>query len=112
MLMGTIKKRDIIADDMIKNALGEVKAVASYMSEQDAAVQLHDDGTVIVASDPVDGHRILTRCVDWNNIFNSACCWRSLASWQKSNRSWIFSLWAAYHIAGYIWQECYGVSAR
>ena len=50
------KALDVLADEMIQNALSEVAAVASYLSEeQDAAVQMHDDGTVIVASDPLDG---------------------------------------------------------
>ena len=65
------KALDIIADEMIQNALSEVKAVASYLSEeQDAAVQMHDDGTVIVASDPLDGSSNIDTNVSIGTIFS------------------------------------------
>ena len=67
------KALDIMADEMIHIALSEVKAVASYLSEeQDAAVQIHDDGKVIVASDPLMGHRILTRMCRLEQYFQFA----------------------------------------
>ena len=56
---------------MIQNALSEVKSVASYLSEeQDAAVQIHDDGTVIVASDPLDGSSNIDTNVSIGTIFS------------------------------------------
>ena len=65
------KALDIIADEMIQNALSEVKDVASYLSEeQDAAVQIHDDGTVIVASDPLDGSSNIDTNVSIGTIFS------------------------------------------
>ena len=65
------KALDIIADEMIQNALSEVKAVASYLSEeQDAALQIHDDGKVIVASDPLDGSSNIDTNVSIGTIFS------------------------------------------
>ena len=50
------KKLDVMADEMIATALAAVDHVAAYLSEErDAAIQLHDGGEVIVASDPLDG---------------------------------------------------------
>ena len=65
------KALDILADEMIQNALSEVPAVASYLSqEQDAAVQIHDDGTVIVTSDPLDGSSNIDTNVSIGTIFS------------------------------------------
>ena len=76
------KALDIIADDMIQNALSEVKAVASYMSEeQDTAVQIHDDGTVIVASDPLDGSSNIDTNVSIGTIFSIRLLLADSASW-------------------------------
>ena len=65
------KALDIIADEMIQNALSEVKGVASYLSEeQDTALKIHDDGTVIVASDPLDGSSNIDTNVSIGTIFS------------------------------------------
>ncbi len=65
------KALDIIADEMIQNELREVKTVASYLSEeQDAAVQINGDGTVIVASDPLDGSSNIDTNVSIGTIFS------------------------------------------
>ena len=65
------KALDILADEIIQNALSEVTAVASYLSEeQDTALQLHDGGTVIVASDPLDGSSNIDTNVSIGTIFS------------------------------------------
>jgi fructose-1,6-bisphosphatase I len=65
------KALDIFADEIIQNALSEVTAVASYLSEeQDAVVQINDDGTVIVASDPLDGSSNIDTNVSIGTIFS------------------------------------------
>ncbi len=65
------KALDIIADEMIQNALSEVTAVAAYLSEeQDAAVKIHDNGKVIVASDPLDGSSNIDTNVSIGTIFS------------------------------------------
>ena len=65
------KALDILADEIIQNALSEVTAVASYLSEeQDAALRIHDDGTVIVASDPLDGSSNIDTNVSIGTIFS------------------------------------------
>ena len=65
------KALDILADEMIQNALSKVTAVACYLSEeQDAAVQIHDDGMLIVASDPLDGSSNIDTNVSVGTIFS------------------------------------------
>jgi len=65
------KALDILADEMIQSALSEVTAVACYLSEeQDAAVQMHDDGMLIVASDPLDGSSNIDTNVSIGTIFS------------------------------------------
>ena len=65
------KALDVLADEMIKAALAGVPAVAAYLSEeQDDAVQLHDHGTVIVASDPLDGSSNIDTNVSVGTIFS------------------------------------------
>ena len=65
------KTLDVLADEMIEAALAGVPAVAVYLSEeQDDAVQLHDYGTVIVASDPLDGSSNIDTNVSVGTIFS------------------------------------------
>ena len=65
------KKLDIVADEMIANALAAVDHVAAYLSEErDGALQLHDDGEVIVASDPLDGSSNIDTNVSIGTIFS------------------------------------------
>jgi fructose-1,6-bisphosphatase I len=65
------KALDVLADEMIEHALAVVPAVAAYLSEeQDAAVPLHDDGQVIVASDPLDGSSNIDTNVSVGTIFS------------------------------------------
>ena len=65
------KALDVLADEMIEAALADVPAVAAYLSEeQDNAVQLHDHGTVIVASDPLDGSSNIDTNVSVGTIFS------------------------------------------
>ena len=67
----TQKALDVMADDIIASALGKVDAVASYLSEeQDAAIPLHAGGTVIVASDPLDGSSNIDTNVSIGTIFS------------------------------------------
>ena len=65
------KALDVLADEMIEAALADVPAVAAYLSEeQDDAVQLHNHGTVIVASDPLDGSSNIDTNVSVGTIFS------------------------------------------
>lgn len=65
------KALDVLADEMIQNALCKVPSVASYLSEeQDGAVPLHDNGTIIVASDPLDGSSNIDTNVSVGTIFS------------------------------------------
>jgi fructose-1,6-bisphosphatase I len=65
------KKLDVLADEMIATALAAVDHVAAYLSEErDAAVQLHDGGEVIVASDPLDGSSNIDTNVSIGTIFS------------------------------------------
>jgi fructose-1,6-bisphosphatase I len=65
------KKLDVIADEMIATALAAVDHVAAYLSEErDAAIQLHDGGEVIVASDPLDGSSNIDTNVSIGTIFS------------------------------------------
>jgi fructose-1,6-bisphosphatase I len=65
------KKLDVIADEMIATALAAVDHVAAYLSEErDAAIQLHDGGDVIVASDPLDGSSNIDTNVSIGTIFS------------------------------------------
>ena len=65
------KKLDVLADDMIATALAAVDHVAAYLSEErDAAIQLHDGGEVIVASDPLDGSSNIDTNVSIGTIFS------------------------------------------
>ena len=65
------KKLDVLADEMIATALVAVDHVAAYLSEErDAAIQLHDGGEVIVASDPLDGSSNIDTNVSIGTIFS------------------------------------------
>ena len=65
------KALDVLADQKIQNALRNVPAVASYLSEeQDEEVLFHDDGIVIVASDPLDGSSNIDTNVSVGTIFS------------------------------------------
>ena len=65
------KTLDVLADEMIQAALVKVPAVASYLSEeQDEAVLMHNQGTVIVASDPLDGSSNIDTNVSVGTIFS------------------------------------------
>ena len=65
------KKLDVLADEMIATALAAVEHVAAYLSEErDAAIQLHDGGDVIVASDPLDGSSNIDTNVSIGTIFS------------------------------------------
>jgi fructose-1,6-bisphosphatase I len=65
------KKLDVLADEMIATALAAVDHVAAYLSEErDAAIQLHDGGEVIVASDPLDGSSNIDTNVSIGTIFS------------------------------------------
>ena len=65
------KKLDVLADEMITTALAAVDHVAGYLSEErDAAIQLHDGGEVIVASDPLDGSSNIDTNVSIGTIFS------------------------------------------
>ena len=65
------KKLDIVADEIIANALAVVDHVAAYLSEErDVAIQLHDGGDVIVASDPLDGSSNIDTNVSIGTIFS------------------------------------------
>jgi fructose-1,6-bisphosphatase I len=65
------KKLDVLADEMIATALVAVDHVAAYLSEErDAAIQLHDGGDVIVASDPLDGSSNIDTNVSIGTIFS------------------------------------------
>jgi fructose-1,6-bisphosphatase I len=65
------KKLDVLADEMITTALAAVDHVAVYLSEErDAAIQLHDGGEVIVASDPLDGSSNIDTNVSIGTIFS------------------------------------------
>ena len=65
------KKLDVLADEMIATALLAVDHVAAYLSEErDAAIQLHDGGDVIVASDPLDGSSNIDTNVSIGTIFS------------------------------------------
>jgi fructose-1,6-bisphosphatase I len=65
------KKLDVLADEMIATALAAVDHVAAYLSEErDAAIQLHDGGDVIVASDPLDGSSNIDTNVSIGTIFS------------------------------------------
>ena len=65
------KKLDVLADEMIDTALAAVDHVAAYLSEErDAAIQLHDGGDVIVASDPLDGSSNIDTNVSIGTIFS------------------------------------------
>ena len=65
------KKLDVLADEMIATALAAVYHVAAYLSEErDAAIQLHDGGDVIVASDPLDGSSNIDTNVSIGTIFS------------------------------------------
>ena len=65
------KALDVLADQKILNALRNVSAVASYLSEeQDEEVFFHDDGIIIVASDPLDGSSNIDANVSVGTIFS------------------------------------------
>ena len=65
------KKLDVLADEMIASALADCVGVAAYLSEErDDAVTLHDDGDVIVASDPLDGSSNIDTNVSIGTIFS------------------------------------------
>ena len=65
------KKLDVLADEMIAAALAAVDHVAAYLSEErDAAIQLHDGGDVIVASDPLDGSSNIDTNASIGTIFS------------------------------------------
>jgi len=65
------KALDVIADDMIHRALSEIGDVAAYLSEeQDNALPIHEGGTVIVASDPLDGSSNIDTNVSIGTIFS------------------------------------------
>ena len=65
------KKLDVLADEMIATALAAVDHVAAYLSEErDAAIQLHDGGEVIVASDPLYGSSNIDTNVSIGTIFS------------------------------------------
>jgi fructose-1,6-bisphosphatase I len=65
------KALDVLADEIIQNALAAQPAVAAYLSEeQDSAIPLHADGTVIVASDPLDGSSNIDTNVSIGTIFS------------------------------------------
>ena len=65
------KALDVLADEMIQTALAGMPCVAAYLSEeQDDAVILHDDGQIIVASDPLDGYSNIDTNVSIGTIFS------------------------------------------
>ena len=89
---------------VIQICLDKVPVVASYLSEeQDAAVPIHDAGTVIVASDPLDGSSNIDTNVSVGTIFSILPAAGGPAARPKSNCRWFFCLWAANHFAGYVW---------
>ena len=65
------KELDVLADEMIVNALADCVGVATYLSEErDDAVNLHHDGDIIVASDPLDGSTNIDTNVSIGTIFS------------------------------------------
>ena len=65
------KKLDVLADEMIASALADCVGVAAYLSEErDDAVNLHDSGDIIVASDPLDGSTNIDANVSIGTIFS------------------------------------------
>ena len=66
----TQKKLDVIADDIVLEALAGT-GVASYLSEErDAAVPVDGDGAMIVACDPLDGSSNIGVNVSVGTIFS------------------------------------------
>ena len=66
----TQKKLDVIADDIVLEALSGT-GVASYLSEErDAAVPVDGDGAMIVACDPLDGSSNIGVNVSVGTIFS------------------------------------------
>ena len=64
------KALDVLADEAITAQLRDAK-VAIYLSEeQDAPIPLHADGTLIVASDPLDGSSNIDTNVSVGTIFS------------------------------------------
>lgn len=64
------KALDVLADDVITARLHDA-GVAIYLSEeQDAPIPLNDEGTLIVASDPLDGSSNIDTNVSIGTIFS------------------------------------------
>lgn len=64
------KALDVLADEIIAAALSKAK-VAIYLSEEQSdPITLHDDGMVIVASDPLDGSSNIDTNVSVGTIFS------------------------------------------
>ena len=64
------KALDVLADDVITAQLRDA-GVAIYLSEeQEKPISLHDDGSLIVASDPLDGSSNIDTNVSIGTIFS------------------------------------------
>jgi len=64
------KALDVLADDVITARLRDAGAAIYLSEEQDAPIPLHDEGTLIVASDPLDGSSNIDTNVSIGTIFS------------------------------------------
>ena len=64
------KALDIRSEELIIEHLGETRAAALLSEEQDDAIMLNDDGTVVVAVDPLDGSSNISVNVTVGTIFS------------------------------------------
>ena len=101
------KKLDVLADEMIANALADCVGVAAYLSEErDDAVTLHDGGDVIVASDPLDGSSNIDTNVSIGTIFDSPAaggfCNQAAINWQAA----FLSMARRPHCLSHLAMEC------
>ena len=64
------KALDVLADDVITAQLRDAGAAIYLSEEQDAPISLHDEGALIVASDPLDGSSNIDTNVSIGTIFS------------------------------------------
>ncbi|MGB2491961.1 MAG: class 1 fructose-bisphosphatase [Candidatus Puniceispirillum sp.] len=64
------KALDVLADDVITAQLRDAGAAIYLSEEQDAPIPLNDEGTLIVASDPLDGSSNIDTNVSIGTIFS------------------------------------------
>ena len=66
----TQKALDVLADDLILEAARQAGAAAYMSEEREAAISLSDDGSFIIASDPLDGSSNIGVNVSIGTIFS------------------------------------------